>query len=1017
MLLLSFVEVFRTPQFNAAFNVTRFQRNEAMRWIRASDLGPAQRIVSKMTSKAAARRDPLTDSTINDPDDAVITEMGSRQVSQLFRAALALHTFAVRDQRVHEAFIITFQDRMCSPSYINAGMYLQQVLGAKGGHVLATETPTIFDVLLWFHCVNLLHTESAADRVTVKVSYRVGNILGFVVSRVTSAWAHLIRRMGHEALSAVVAPYMWYNSTTGTFEHLTRSDGFAPTAQRESLLGEGRPAAGGPAFDAAATTRSEAMDHAYRHVSYAMLKKLKDIVCNNELYKMSERQITEWPVLSALHRQHGAALPFAFCEMDDEVMKTLNIPKPVPPPLEIINIEDASTERVGRVTPTVATLLDRSVLYRGNASDEPTVPGRRKRASIKNTSAPRKKRRKNPPGRSTSSNAGATSAGTVVKTEAQTVKTEEDLVDVEPADSLRFDAETNQAYKLLQQELRKYVSFYTCPFTDLAEKHADNMGEELGVSVDFVLTDPPYNIRRTKERPNSDYDSLSEEDMRGVVDVVDAVLVKGGHAVVFCSFAQFPDWCAEFMTLTEDVDVVESVEQDEPGNVEKPVFTVESTPLKFIRARGNYQANPVGKRLTHASMVEVAVHLWKNGLDGSDMLGKVDYSVGSYVPSTLPGWTDTIDNIPRIPAAEVVYSEEVGENGKRLRLCPEQKSVAVMKTLVAQYSAPGGLVLDPFCGTFAVAKACLSLPQHRRCVCGDIDPACVKHGLQQLVEVFAGQVLNEESDINASAEVQDAATTFCNSLRAIQARKQADAWGTPGGLPPLQVFPPHILHFMSSYYGDYSLFHHCKHIPYNQWSSVWRSRFNQLDKDTLLGVDLMYSGLELRQSTIPGAGMGIFTTRRFGVNEVVGHYYGTLVYGGMPVERTRSGTHGEGIMAFNGEEFAKWALELTWTLPPRGQTAKTKQDGTTVWIYPAPFCAMRFINDARRTDKEPRPPQTGTAANVTPDRQNNVRFRPIPRPDNATPLRKSSVVRVVAMVNIPAHTELFVCYGEDFIEF
>lgn len=68
--------------------------------------------------------------------------------------------------------------------------------------------------------------------------------------------------------------------------------------------------------------------------------------------------------------------------------------------------------------------------------------------------------------------------------------------------------------------------------------------------------------------------------------------------------------------------------------------------------------------------------LWKflcisgglTGLDGTVMLQRVDYNVSGYVPSTLPVWRDTMDNIPRISPADVVYSDEVGENRKPLKL-------------------------------------------------------------------------------------------------------------------------------------------------------------------------------------------------------------------------------------------------------------------------------------------------------------------------------------------------------------
>lgn len=140
----------------------------------------------------------------------------------------------------------------------------------------------------------------------------MGNIIGFVGFAVTHAWTQLCGTLGHTTLSAVVAPYIWYSSTTGMFEHVTKNDGFYPTTHLQSLLVAGSPALTGPGYDAPAMARIDALDHAYRHVSYALLKKLKDILCNNQLYTLNEQQVTKLPLLLALHRQHESALPFSF---------------------------------------------------------------------------------------------------------------------------------------------------------------------------------------------------------------------------------------------------------------------------------------------------------------------------------------------------------------------------------------------------------------------------------------------------------------------------------------------------------------------------------------------------------------------------------------------------------------------------------------------------------------------------------------------------------------------------------
>lgn len=505
--------------------------------------------------------------------------------------------------------------------------------------------------------------------------------------------------------------------------------------------------------------------------------------------------------------------------------------------------------------------------------------------------------------------------------------------------------------------------------------------------------------------------------MEEVVDLVDESLTKGAHAILFCSLSQFPKWCAQFSTVSEDVDVLDPDNPAVCNTVSKKVFSVERTPLQFIRGRGNYKANPATKRLTHMSMGELAVHVWRNGLEHNDMLQRVDYNLGGYVSSTLPGWTNTMDNIPRLPATEVVYGDVIGNNGRPVMLRPEQKNISVMKTLVAQYSPPGGIVLDPFNGTFAVAKACLSLPSHRRCVCGDADPRCIQHGLLQLVEVFARQLLNEDSDITATPAVNSAATTFLNSVEAIRARKFVNTWETPPGLHPIQLFPPHILQCLSTFYGDYSLSHHLKFIPYNLWSPLWRSRFDEIDTRTLLTAELMSSNLELRQSTIPNAGRGLFTTKMIGVNQVIGHYYGTLVYDNLARALTSSAAvYGEGKLALDSKGFTKWCLQTKWKARSRPNEGNTTS-GYAVWIYPAPFCAMRFMNDAMITPKERASMKTGTAANPAPNRDNNVSFKEMKRPTSAIDFRHYNVISVIADRNIAANEELFVDYSDSYTDF
>lgn len=113
--------------------------------------------------------------------------------------------------------------------------------------------------------------------------------------------------------------------------------------------------------------------------------------------------------------------------------------------------------------------------------------------------------------------------------------------------------------------------------------------------------------------------------------MVDVIRISGGHAVMFCSFARFHQWFTEYMNMMGEVDVVDHEKEDGKKKEEMAVFNVESTPLKSVCARGNYNCNSANKRLKNSSLVDVAVHLWRNGLDNTAMLQIVEYNVGIYV--------------------------------------------------------------------------------------------------------------------------------------------------------------------------------------------------------------------------------------------------------------------------------------------------------------------------------------------------------------------------------------------------
>lgn len=243
---------------------------------------------------------------------------------------------------------------------------------------------------------------------------------------------------------------------------------------------------------------------------------------------------------------------------------------------------------------------------------------------------------------------------------------------------------------------RSLCRLYNCSFTELCiENNLDETTPVIKCTVQFLLTDPPYNVRRLRGAPNSDYDVLTPDDMKTVVDVAATLLRPGGHAVIFCTVQQFAIWYKLFCS--------HKTPDEEARSAAAPTFMVDAGPLIFTDHASRHRTNPAHKSCSLADAADLAIHLKKNGLRLEEEETMVSYQNFGYVRSSFSACKNVIDQVMGpAPGERIFASSSPDGTGSRRLLRPEQKQIALLMELVSRFFQPGNIVVDLFQVLFLV---------------------------------------------------------------------------------------------------------------------------------------------------------------------------------------------------------------------------------------------------------------------------------------------------------------------------
>ena len=525
----------------------------------------------------------------------------------------------------------------------------------------------------------------------------------------------------------------------------------------------------------------------------------------------------------------------------------------------------------------------------------------------------------------------------------------------------------------VQSVLDDWCSLLPIPFADLLKDMAmDPDNEDIVGNVQLILTDPPYNIRRERGRANSEYDSLSELDMKTTVELCSKLLRPGGHLFMFCSIEQFLIW----RTLLQEHKMTPS---------SPPTFQVTLTPIVLVPEQGGISRAPYFRSLTHTNITEYAIHALRK-ISGGSMaaaMNMVSWRPHGFIQCSSPAHYNVLDAIPRPSPGELVSlrdpvgtrnpsqggsgsgyssgdeddgsSENENEAQTRRLLRPEQKSLALCMELVARYSQPDDFVVDLFCGTGTTGAACISLKKARKFLGCEKDRTVCERAKIRVLNIFISNAVNGHipdqipvtDDLQAKMEeiVQKKKYSITGALSlSMQSTPVVPAFAR---LPRMQRLPPHVLHFLGGSLREPAFFDAAVvHKTPCAWSESLFATLSLASVRDIRNMAASYTKLYVsddadNDSRTPG----VYAMAAFAKGTVIGSVYGTLFYNSWADTTGGSASmYRLGAFSVKSQDFSRRRLNLLHRSSKLDGAAPTNVPVQSIHLVPARLCPLALAN-------------------------------------------------------------------------
>lgn len=149
-------------------------------------------------------------------------------------------------------------------------------------------------------------------------------------------------------------------------------------------------------------------------------------------------------------------------------------------------------------------------------------------------------------------------------------------------------------------------------------------------------------------------------------------------------------------------------------------------------------------------------------------------------------------------------------------------------------------------------------------------------------------------------------------------------WWLDERLRSIKFFSVHTPICTLKKYLDIKLYDMTKSIPCLQWPGPWYLRLNSIDVTDILMYEACICRVAIKRSTVLhfDSWFGHLPTTRFETREVVGYYYGTLVYAHLGSKLRNGRVYGDKITSASSDGFLTWAVCLTDKIETRWYTRR-----------------------------------------------------------------------------------------------